>query len=59
MVLLNKMEAAGKRGIPLKWIYYSLTGTSQQVRVGGHLSSPLPVKSQVPQGSFISLLLCS
>jgi len=35
----------------LSWIFSFLTGRTQQVKHGFHLSSPIPINSSIVQGS--------
>ncbi|XP_039299150.1 uncharacterized protein LOC120354991 [Nilaparvata lugens] len=58
-ILFLKLEAAGVRGVALRWFRSFLSNREHQVRVGaeGCLSSPLPVTVGVPQGSVSSAIL--
>lgn len=56
-ILLNKLEAAGIRGVALDWFESFFTKRSQKVKVGNYLSTPHIVKSGVPQGSVMSATL--
>lgn len=56
-VLLSKLEAAGVRGVALSWFRHFLVGRQQKVKIGTVLSSPVDVRSGVPQGSVISATL--
>ncbi|XP_039296113.1 protein Star isoform X2 [Nilaparvata lugens] len=55
----KQLEAAGVRGVALRWFRSFLRNREQQVRVGaeGCLSSPLPVTVGVLQGSVSSAIL--
>jgi hypothetical protein len=56
-ILLYKLEAAGIRGVALRWFRSFLSGREQRVRVGDCLSAPLAVTVGVPQGSVTSAIL--
>ena len=55
--LLMKLRSAGIIGGVWSWLRSYLSGRSQCVLVNNCLSQPLPVKSGVPQGSILGLLL--
>jgi hypothetical protein len=56
-ILLNKLNAAGVRGTALDWFRSFLTNRTQQTKILNQLSSPLHVRTGVPQGSVISATL--
>ncbi|GAB0092661.1 hypothetical protein DMENIID0001_076820 [Sergentomyia squamirostris] len=57
-VLLEKMELAGIRGVPLAWFESYLGGREQRVRLRpGIVSSPTICEVGVPQGSILGPLL--
>ena len=57
-IILHKLKYQFKNdGLMLKCIKNYLKGTKQQVLVNGKLSTPSDVKSGVPKGSIIGLLL--
>jgi len=42
----------------LSWIFYFLTGRTQQVKHDFHLSSPKPINRGIVQGSGLGPILC-
>ncbi len=56
-VLLTKLPSFGITGIEHQWFRNYLTGRSQSVIVSGHLSNPLPLTVDIPQGSILGSLL--
>ena len=55
--LIQKLEAIGIRGTLLMWFTDYLTNRRQSVALRGELSSSLPIKAGVPQGSVLGPLL--
>jgi len=55
--LLTKIANSGVDSRVVVWIREFLLGRTQRVRVGGHLSEEVIVKSGVPQGSILGPLL--
>ena len=55
--LLHKLEYYGIRGSTHKWINSWLSGRTQQVVLDGQASDPVPVLSDVPQGSVLGPVL--
>ena len=55
--LLNKLKHYGITGNLVKWIEQWLTKRNQQVTQENHVSSKLPVKSGVPQGTVLGPLM--
>ena len=56
-ILIKKLEFYGIRGIPLQLFTDYLINRKQRVRVGNVLSSPIAIKSGVPQGSILGPFL--
>jgi len=59
MVLLNKAERMGVRGVPLMFIESYLKGRSQVVTVNGSISESKETFIGLPQGTILSPLLFS
>ena len=57
MRLLHKLNYYGIRGSTHKWISSWLSGRSQQVVLDSQASDPVPVLSDVPQGSVLGRIL--
>ena len=55
--LLNKVKYYGVTGELVKWIEQWLTKRNQRVTLENHVSSKLPVKSGVPQGTILGPLM--
>ena len=55
--LLNKLKHYGITGNLVKWIEQWLTKRNQQVTLENHVSSKLPVKFGVPQGTVLGPLM--
>jgi hypothetical protein len=59
-LLLGKLRSLGVSPSALRWFYSYLTGRRQAVRmIGSTLSSKLPIKNGVPQGSILGPILFS
>ena len=56
-ILLNKLDKYGIRGIANQWMKSYLSQREQAVQYGTSLSSSLPIKCGVPQGSILGPLL--
>ena len=56
-ILLSKLNTYGIRGVANKWIESYLTNRIQYVDFDSHISTRLPVRSGVPQGSILGPLL--
>jgi hypothetical protein len=56
-ILLWKLEYNGIRGVALEWFRNYLTGRKQVLFVNDTYSSPLEIKTGVPQGSVLGPLL--
>ena len=52
-ILLEKLKYYGLEGTEMNWFASYLKGRSQCVRIGDHISSPLPLNAGVPQGSVL------
>ena len=55
--LLHKLDYNGIRGSTQKWINSCLSRRTQQVVLDGQASDPVPVLSDVPQGSVLQPIL--
>ena len=55
--LLHKLDYYGIRGSNRKWINSWLSERTQQVVLDGQASDPVPVLSDVPQGSILGPIL--
>ena len=56
-ILLSKLNTYGIRGVANKWIESYLTNRIQYVDFDSHISTRLPVRSGVPQGSILEPVL--
>ena len=56
-ILLSKLNTYGIRGVANKWIESYLTNRIQYVDFDSHISTRLPVRCGVPQGSILGPLL--
>ena len=56
-ILWSKLSTYGIRGVPNKWIESYLTNRIQYVDFDSHISTRLPVRCGVPQGSILGPLL--
>ena len=56
-ILLSKLNTYGIRGVAIKWIESYLTNRIQYVDFDSHISTRLPVRCGVPQGSILGPLL--
>ena len=56
-ILLSKLNTYGIRGVDNKWIESYLTNIIQYVDLDSHISTRLPVRCGVPQGSILGPLL--
>ena len=56
-ILLRKLQHYGILGTPLKWFESYLTGRTQAVKFNDVVSSPISLKTGVPQGSVLGPLL--
>ena len=56
-ILLSKLNTYGIRGVANKWIESYLTNIIQYVDFDSHISTRLPVRCGVPQGSILGPLL--
>lgn len=56
-ILLDKLEAAGVRGVALNWFESFLISWSQQVTISNAISNAKILKQGVPQGSVLSAVL--
>lgn len=57
-ILLNRLRHSfGLSGIVHQWLHSYLTGRTQVVRLGSHISSPVSLVCGEPQGSVLGPLL--
>ena len=56
-LLINKLNAYGIRGLPLKWLSNYLTDRFQKTKVNNIFSTNKPISAGVPQGSILGPLL--
>lgn len=56
-ILIEKLEKAGIRGLPLKWFQSYLSGRKQKVRIGKTTGNLESVEYGVPQGSVLGPIL--
>ena len=58
-ILLQKLELYGIRGPSLKWFTSYLSERKQCARISEYISPPLPILTDVPQGSVLGPLFFS
>jgi len=56
VILINKLEAAGVRGVALKWFQSYLSNRKQQAKIKSCLSSPQAVEAGVPTSATLFLI---